>query len=379
MSIHPAARRERGLLSVGGREGLPYDPGSRRSIAATTIDREDAMRVIVRVMGALGCVLAGAVLALSAAPAGAQAPSQPSSQSWPTHNILAISPIGAGNAVDIVGRLILDQMSRQLGVPIVIENRPGGGGLIGFNDVAKAQPDGYTLLLGSSTISSGAVLHKKLPYDPLKDFVAVVPFGVSPSVLVAAPSKGFNSVADLVAAAKAKPGALNYASAGIGAASHIAAERFRVAAGIDAQHVPFRGPNEALAEVVAGRVDYYFLPLAAGISLVQGGKLKALAVSTPKRSPLMPDVPTIAEAGYPTAQYLFWAGLFAPASTPPEIVTRLADEGRKALELPAVQSALTKVGYEPLRLTPGDFQAFFVKDFNQTIALAKQVGITPGD
>jgi tripartite-type tricarboxylate transporter receptor subunit TctC len=311
--------------------------------------------------------------------AAALAGSQASAQNWPTQTITAISPIGAGNAVDIIARVIFDQMSKQLGVPIIIENRPGGGGVIGFNDVAKAKPDGYTVLLGSSTISSGAVLHKSLPYEPLKDFMAVLPFGVSPSVLVTAPSKGFNSVADIVAAAKAKPGALNYGSAGVGAASHIAAERFRVAAGIKAQHVPFRSPPEVLAEVVAGRLDYYFLPLAAGISLVQSGKLRALAVSTPKRSPLMPNVPTIAEAGYPSAEYLFWGGLFVPSQVPPEIVTRLHDEGQKALDLPAVQSALTRLGYEPRRMTPAEFQAFFVKDFNETITLAKQVGIAPTD
>ncbi len=318
--------------------------------------------------------LGGSLLA-----AGLLLASPVSAQTWPTHTILGISPIGAGNAVDIIARVTFDPMSKSLGVPIIVENRPGGGGLIGFNDVAKAKPDGYTVLLGSSTISSGAVLHKHLPYDPIKDFTAVFPFGVSPSVLVVSPAKGFNSVADLVAAAKARPGALNYASAGIGAASHIAAERFRVATGIDAQHVPFRGPGEALAEVVAGRVDYYFLPIAAGISLVQSGKLKALAVSTPKRSPLMPDVPTIAEAGYPTAEYLFWGGLFVPSKTPPEIVKRLYDEGRKASELPATQAALTKLGYESRPMTPAEFQAFFVKDFNETIALANKVGIKPND
>ena len=321
------------------------------------------------VLGAVIGALAGA--ALSTLPAAAQV--------WPNHTITAISPIGAGNAVDIIGRVVFDQMSKQLGVPIVIENRPGGGGLVGFNDVAKATPDGYTVLLGSSTFSSGVVLHKKLPYDPLKDFEAVVPFGESPSVLVTSPEKGFKTVADLVAAVRAKPGAMNFASAGIGAASHIAAERFRVAAGLDAQHVPFRGPNEAMAEVVAGRIDYYFLPLAAGVSLVQSGKLTALAVSTPKRAPLMPDVPTIAEAGYPGAEYLFWGGLFVPARTPPEIVTRLYEEGRKALEVPSVQSALTKVGYERMNMTSSEFQSFFAKDLDETVTLAKKVGITPTD
>ena len=300
-------------------------------------------------------------------------------QTWPTHTITAISPIGAGNAVDITGRIVFDQMSKQLGVPIIIENRPGGGGLVGFNDVAKATPDGYTILLGSSTFSSGVVLHKKLPYDPLKDFIAVIPFGESPSVLVTAPTKGFKTVADLVAAVKAKPGAMNYASAGIGAASHIAAERFRVAAGLEAQHVPFRGPNEALAEVIAGRIDYYFLPIAAGLSLMQSGKLTPLAVSTPKRSPLMPDVPTIAEAGYPAAEYLFWGGLFVPAKTPPDIVKRLYDEGRKALDQPSVQTALAKLGYEPMNMTSAEYQSFFDKDLAETVRLAKQVGITPTD
>jgi tripartite-type tricarboxylate transporter receptor subunit TctC len=310
-------------------------------------------------LGALG----GAALLVSPAAA----------QTYPAHTITAISPIGAGNAVDITGRIVFDQMSKQMGVPIVIENRPGGGGLIGFNDVAKATPDGYTILLGSSTFSSGVVLHKKLPYDPLKDFIAVIPFGESPSVLVTAPSKGYKTVADLVAAVKAKPGAMNYASA------DIAAERFRVAAGLEAQHVPFRGPAEALAEVVAGRIDYYFLPIAAGLSLMQGGKLTALAVSTPKRAPLMPDVPTIAEAGYPAAEYLFWGGLFVPAKTPPDIVKRLYDEGRKALDQPSVQTALAKLGYEPMNMTSAQYQSFFDKDLNETVRLAKKVGITPTD
>lgn len=320
---------------------------------------------------ALSGALIAAAFALPASPAFAQ--------TWPTHTITAISPIGAGNAVDTIARVIFDPMAKALGQAIIIENRPGGGGVIGFNDVAKAEPDGYTVLLGSSTISSGAVLHKHLPYDPLKDFQAVFPFGFSPSVLVVAPSKGYNSVADLVAAAKARPGVLNFASAGIGAASHIAAERFRLAAGIEAQHVPFRGPGNALAEVVAGRVDYYFIPLAAAASLVQAGKLKALAVSTPKRSPLLPDVPTVAEAGYPAAEYLFWGGLFVPSKVPPEIVKRLYDEGRKASDLPATKTALAKLGYEQRQMTPEEFQAFFVKDFHETVELAKKVGIKPND
>jgi tripartite-type tricarboxylate transporter receptor subunit TctC len=315
--------------------------------------------------------LAGAVLIMTASAADAQ--------SWPTRAITAISPFSAGNANDIVGRIVLDQMSKQLGQPIVIENRPGGGGTVGFNTVAKAEPDGYTVLLGSSTFSACVVLHKTLPYDTLEDFAAVIPFGAQPSVLVTAPSKGFKTVAELVAAAKAKPGEMNYASAGIGAASHIAAERFRLSTGIVAQHIPFRGPNEAMAEVIAGRIDFYFLPIAPALALVKSGKLVALAVSTPNRAPAMPDVPTTAEAGYPAAAYLFWGGLFVPAKTPHDIVARLHDEGRKALDLPAVQEALTKLGVAPLRMNPSEFQKFFRQDVADTVKLAAQAGIVPTD
>jgi tripartite-type tricarboxylate transporter receptor subunit TctC len=300
-------------------------------------------------------------------------------QGWPTRTISAISPFSAGNAVDITGRVVLDQVSRQLGQPIIIENRPGAGGTTAFNSVAKANPDGYTILLGSSTFSSGVVLHKTLPYDTLRDFAAVIPFGAQASVLVAAPSKGFKTVADLVAAAKAKPGAMNYASAGIGAASHIAAERFRLATGIVGQHVPFRGPNEALAEVLAGRIDFYFLPIAPALPLVKNGQLVPLAVSTAQRAPSMPDVPTTAEAGYPAARYLFWSGLFVPAKTPTDVVGKLYDETRKALDLPNVQESLSKIGVQPMRMTSAEFQKYFAEDVAETVKLAKEAGIQPTD
>jgi tripartite-type tricarboxylate transporter receptor subunit TctC len=300
-------------------------------------------------------------------------------QAWPARTVTAISPFSAGNAVDIVGRVVLDQMSRQVGQPIIIENRPGAGGTTAFNAVAKAHPDGYTILLGSSTFSSGVVLHKTLPYDTLRDFAAVIPFGAQPSVLVAAPSKGFKTVADLVAAAKASPGTMNYASAGIGAASHIAAERFRLATGIVAQHVPFRGPNEALTEVLAGRIDFYFLPVAPALPLVKNGQLVALAVSTPQRAPSMPDVPTTAEAGYPTASYLFWSGLFVPVRAPADVVGKLYAEGRKALDLPSVQESLAKLGVQPMHMTSAEFQKYFANDVAETVKLAKDAGIQPTD
>ena len=200
-------------------------------------------------------------------------------QPWPTRAMQVISPFTAGNANDSVARVVLDQVSRQVGQPFVIENKPGGGGTIGAAMVAKADPDGYTILLHSSSLSAQVVLHRTLPYDAVRDFAPVVLFGIQPNVLVAAPSTGFKTVADLVAAAKAKPGALTFASAGIGSASHMAAERLRVAAGIDVRHIPFRGA-EGLAELMAGRIDFYYVPIAAAASVLGDGKVTILAVST---------------------------------------------------------------------------------------------------
>ena len=319
----------------------------------------------------LRAALTGVALVAIVSPAAAQ--------EWPTRAITAISPFSAGNANDIVGRVVLDPVSKQLGQPIVVENRPGGGGAIGANAVAKAAPDGYTILLHSSSFSAEVVLHKTLPYDPLGDFAAVIPFGAQPSVLVAAPSKGFKTVADIVAAAKAKPGSLNFASAGVGSASHMAAERFRVSAGFTAQHIPFRGPAEAFAEVMAGRIDFYFLPIAPALPVVADGTLVALAVSTPERAPALPNVPTTAEAGFPGASYLFWGGLFVPKKTPSSIVARLHDETKKALDLPSVQERLSKLGVQPLPMTSEQFDKFFRDDVAVTIRLAKEVGIKPLD
>lgn len=193
-------------------------------------------------------------------------------QSWPERNIQAIVPFAPGAANDIVGRIVYEQVSKQINKPIVIENRPGAGGTIGVTAVAKAPADGHTLLIHSSSFSSALSLYKSLPYDTLNDFTPVIALGKTPTVLVVPPAKGFKTVADLIAAAKAKPGTLNFASAGVGSTSHLAAERFRLSAGIDAQHVPFRGPNEAFTELMAGRIDFYFLPLAPALPLVKQGR-----------------------------------------------------------------------------------------------------------
>ncbi len=224
-------------------------------------------------------------------------------QSWPTRPIRLISPFPAGSASDTTARVVVDQISQVLGQSIIVEPQAGAGGIIGFQMVAKANPDGYTLVTSSSSMANGKVLHSHLPYDVLRDFAPVAMFGEQPNVLVASKESGFKTVADLVAAAKAKPGTLTFASAGVGSTSHMAGERFRLATKIDVRHIPFR--ENGLTEVMAGRIDYYFIPLAAAASVLHSGKLTALAVSTPKRSPLLPDVPTVAEAGYPGAEFKF--------------------------------------------------------------------------
>jgi tripartite-type tricarboxylate transporter receptor subunit TctC len=314
-------------------------------------------------------VIAGAILVAGSSAAV--------SQEWPTRSVQTISPFTAGNANDIVARIVLDEVGRQMGRSFVIENRPGGGGTLGASVVSKADPDGYTLLLLSSSLASHVVLHKSLPYDPLKDFAPVVLFGLQPSVLVAAPPKGWKTIKDLVATAKANPGKLNYASAGVGSASHIAAERLGLAADIKAQHIPFRGPVEAFTEVVTGRIDYYYLPIAPALPNIQNNKVVALAVSTAKRAALLPEVPTVGEAGYPKAEYLFWGGLAFPAKTPRAIIDKLNAQTQKALAVPAVQEKLAKLGIVSHPLSVDEFDKFYRAYIAETVQLAKDINLVP--
>jgi tripartite-type tricarboxylate transporter receptor subunit TctC len=300
-----------------------------------------------------------------------------SADNWPTRPISTISAVSAGNAGDTIARIVLDQVSKQIGQSFVLENRPGGGGTIGTTAVAKAEPDGYTVLLLTSSQSSYVVLHKTLSYDPFRDFAPVALFGVQPSVLVAAPSKGWKSAGDLVAAAKAKPGVLNFASAGLGSASHWAAERLRLATGINVQHIPFRGPVEAFTEVMTGRVDFYYLPITPALPNIREGKIVALAVSTPQRAPALPDVQTVAEAGYPDAEYLFWGGLAFPAKTPRAIVERLHAETNRALAVPAVRERLTQLGVLPRPMGVDEFTTFFHNEITSTVKLAKEINLVP--
>jgi tripartite-type tricarboxylate transporter receptor subunit TctC len=323
----------------------------------------------VRPLRAMSRATLPAILILAAASANAQ--------QWPTRAIRVISPYPAGSASDTVSRVVLDEVSRLIGQPVVIEMRPGAGGSIGFAAVARSDPDGYTLVTSSSSMATERVLHKNLPYDPIRDFVPVVLIGTSPNVLIVSKQSGYKTVADLVAAAKAKPGTLTFASAGIGSSSHMAAERFRLAAKIDVRHIPFR--EGGLTEVMAGRIDFYFIPLAAAVSALGNDNLVVLAVSSPSRVPLLPNVPSIVEAGYRDAVFRFWNGLSAPAKTPRDIVQKLNDVTGKALSVPALQEKLAKLGVEPKQISVEEFGQFFSDDLAATTQLAKEANIQPLD
>jgi len=310
---------------------------------------------------------AGAALTVPAFPSAGVA------QAWPTRTIRAMIPFAAGSSLDIVGRLVLDPLSSQLGQPVVVENRGGAGGTIGTGLVVKADPDGYTILIQASAHSAAPAAYPNITYDVAKDFVAIIPFGTLPNVTVVAPASGIKTLKELVA--KAKAGSVTYASAGVGSATHWAAERIRVAGGFSGVHVPFRGGPEALTEVMTGRVDFTSMGMSAALPLIKDGKLTALAVSTPNRSRTLPDVPTTIEAGLPDSDYVYWMGLFVPAKTPPTIVERLRSETEKALKNPNVVEKFAAQGIEPMPLSPSEFDALVKKEIQTNIALVKAAGL----
>src|SRR5262245_52956925 len=264
----------------------------------------------------IGCWL---FVAVSSAPvaAHAQTTSDPA-QSWPSRTLRVVVPFTAGSGTDAVGRLVTERRGTQLAQNFVIENRPGAGGTIGMAVVAKANPDGYTILVHSSSYTVTPTTYPNAPYDTLRDFSGITPLANLPNVLVIAPSKGIRSVKELVAAAKAKPGAVTYASAGAGSATQLNAERFRLGAGFEGVHVPFKGTPEALTEIITGRVDIYFCPVISVLQFLKEGRLLGLAVGSSKRSTALPDLPTTLEQGIPNSDYNFWVGMAVPSKTSAE-------------------------------------------------------------
>ena len=298
-------------------------------------------------------------------------------QVWPAKPIRVIVPFGAGSATDIVPRIVFDPLSALLGQPIVVENRVGGGSTLGTAAVAKADPDGYTLLATSTAHTITPAVYANLSYDAASGFAAIIPFGSVANALVISPSKGFKTIQEMVAAAKARPGTFNYASVGVGSATHLSVERLRLSAGFEAVHVPFRGGPEALTEVIAGRVDFYFCPINTALPFIREGKLLALVVNSVNRAPELPDVPTTPEAGYRDAEFPIWLGMFAPAKTPPGIVAKLHAETLKAVQMAATQERLAMAGVTPLAVSPAEFDARVRKEIETNGALAKAAGIKP--
>ena len=296
---------------------------------------------------------------------------------YPNKPIRVIVPFAAGSTTDIIARAISDKMSASLGQQLVVENKAGAAGTIGQAQVANAEADGYTIMVHSSSHTVSPSTFAKLPFDTLTAFAGVTPISATPNVLVISPSKNIKSVRELVAAAKATPAGLNFASAGQGSATHLNAEKFKLAAGITATNIPFKGSAEAVTEVISGRVDYYFSPIAPVIGQIKGGQLLPLAVGSSRRATALPDVPTTAEAGVPGSEFNFWIGMMVPAKTPREIVNRLNAEVVKALALPEVKERFTQLGADAWTLSPEQFDAYLKAEVASNATLVKAAGLAP--
>ena len=312
---------------------------------------------------ALGCISSSAAL------------SQSLSHPWPTRPIQIVVPQSAGSALDIVTRIVAEELSTRLEQPIIVENRTGAGNTIAMATVARAEPNGYTILANSATHSLVPVTFSNLPFDTFQDLTPVIPLGNTPLAMVVSPSRGYHSLAEFVARAKQARGSMNYSSGGTGSITHLAMEAFRLAAGFEAVHIPFKGAPEALTEVLAGRAEFYFSPLPPALSMLNEGKLRALAVSSSQRAKALPDVLTISEAGYPEATYNFWIGLFLPSKIPSFIADRLYAETGAALQSASVQAKLSRLGADPLPLNRAAFAKLIQDEFLLNTKVAKAAGL----
>ena len=322
----------------------------------------DLQRVTLATLTALG-------IALAAGPGFAQ-----TTENFPTRPIRIIVPLTAGSAADILSRRLAPKMSENWGQQVVVDNRPGAGGTLGANIVAKATPDGYTILLHSAAFAVSAALYDKLPYDPLKDFSPVSQVVIAPIVLVAAPALGARSVKDLVALARQKPGQIAFGSSGVGSSTHFGAEQFRLAAGINVVHVPYKGPPEALLDTMTGRIQYMLSPLVPALPFIKDGRVLALAVTTAQRTAALPDVPTVAEA-LPGYEYQDWWEIFAPAKTPRPVIDKLSKETARIVELPDVKKQMLNQGEEPRPSTPEEFTRFVRAKVETAAKVVKLAGI----
>jgi tripartite-type tricarboxylate transporter receptor subunit TctC len=309
----------------------------------------------------LSCVLA-AVLMSGAALADTN---------WPTKPIKAVNPFGAGSAGDVVPRLFFERLSTELGQPIVIENRVGAGGSVGTSAVAKSDPDGYTLLSQTNAISIAPAIFPNLNYDTTRELSSVLMIGYAANVMIVPNERPWKTIQDFLASAKTKGTVINYGSVGVGSAVHISSEKFRAAAGFEATHIPYRGGSEVIADIIGGRIDFYFCPLATALPLIREGQVRALVVSTPTRVRDLPDVPTPIDAGLKNADSSIWFGVFVPSKTPPEIIEKLYVTGTKVLNTADMQASLKKIGVEPMPMKSSEMDALLVKEIADNKVLLK--------
>jgi tripartite-type tricarboxylate transporter receptor subunit TctC len=298
-------------------------------------------------------------------------------ETWPSRLIKVTIPFGAGSAADVVPRLVFDRLAAELGQAIVVENRAGAGGTIGTAAVVKADPDGYSILAQSSALTISPAIYPDLSFDITKDLASVLMLGVSANVMIVPVSRPWKTVQDFIADAKARPGSIVFGSVGVGSAVHISAEKFRVAAGLQTTHVPYRSGAEVIADILGGRIDFYFCPLATALPLIKEGRVHALVISTPKRATDLPDVPTPAEVGLKNAESVFWLGVFMPKKTPREVVEKFYDAGIRLLSKPSMQESLLKLGVEPFPMTPVEMDAFVAREIAENLEVIKAAGIKP--
>jgi tripartite-type tricarboxylate transporter receptor subunit TctC len=307
----------------------------------------------------------------------AAAPSSQAQQPYPNKAVRVIISFTPGSSTDIVGRIVMQKVSEIWGQPVVPENRGGAGGQIGSAVVVQAAPDGYTLLIDSSAHSITPSIYAKLPYDPMKDFTDIAPLAVQPNVLIVNSSSPYKNLMDLVNAAKAKPGSINWGHAGVGSGTHLNTEKFVDAAKINVTQVPFKGTPEVIQAMFSNSVDCYWAPISAALSHIKSGRVRALAVSTPKRNPTLPDVPTTGEAGIKGADAPLWFGVWGPAGMPGDLVNKISGDIRKALADPTVKERLHNGGNDLMDMSPQEFGRFVRSEKDEYERVVKGAGIKP--
>jgi tripartite-type tricarboxylate transporter receptor subunit TctC len=296
---------------------------------------------------------------------------------FPARPVRAIITFPPGSATDIIGRVVGQKLTEYWGQTVVADNRGGAGGLLGSQVVALSAPDGYTLLINSNAHAVNPSIYAKLPYDTMKDFTNIAPLVSAPNVLITSSSAKVKTVSELIADAKARPGKINFASAGIGSGTHLSLEKFKMMAHVEFTHIPFKGTGEAIIDILAGRVDYYFVPISAGIGYIRDSKVRAIAVSTIKRSPQLPNVPTVAEGGVKGYDSGLWFGLWGPAKMPAPLVEKIWKDTDRALSSPDVIERMSNLAAVPLHMKPAEFAQFVRSEITDIAQVVKAAGIKP--